>query len=807
MNSFGRDLKFTLRTLSRRPGFSFIAVITLALGIGSSVAIFSTVYGVLLRPLPYEHPEQLTVLWAQWLKLNTPRVSHTGGDFREYQRQLRSFSGLAAFGSIRQNITGGEEPAQVQVGWISRNFFDVLGVKPAFGRSFAPGEPSSSLILGDALWHRYFGADRSVIGRKVDLDGRPYTIVGVLQPGFRLHMSADVGMSTDVDLWRPPDEALHPEWWVIPELSGTNLRILGRLKPGVTTAQAQAELDSFSAQLRARYPDHATAGFHIIVQPLHKEVVGHIETALLVLQGSVALVLFIACVNVANLLLVRVQGRQREIALRLALGGGAFSVTRQILLESLVLSVLGGIGGVVLASWEIQLLLALKPAYFPRLDSVALNGPVLLFALGITLLATLLSGLAPAASISKWNIGTVLKEQSSSARGSGTRMSRILIVAEVALSLVLLLGAGLLLRSFSRLLEVRPGFEPKNLLTFSISLPGVRYQAPDGVDNFLERLEGRIAQLPGVVSASGAWPLPLDGQIWYATYRLPDRAKSGENLIADFRIIRPSFLKTMKTRLVEGRTFRDTERNAILIDRNVAEHNWPGQSPLGKTIYGEPLDKEVPLTIVGVVEPILYKDLRTEGRETIYLPSRGWAWIDTELYLVVRTARDPRSLITPIRRELQSLDPLLSMAKPKPMESYVHDAQASNRFALIMMAAFSLVAVLLAAVGLYGVVSYALSRRTREIGIRMALGAQRSRLLFGATRDGMLPTLLGIAVGIAGSFLLKSVFASLLFGVEPHDLLTYLGMTSLLVLVALGASLIPARRAIRLNPTLAIRQE
>ncbi len=806
-DSLVRELRFTFRTLLRRPGFAAIAILTLALGIGSSVAIFSTVYGVLLRPLPYPHPEQLTVIWAQWLQLKAPRVSHSGGDFREYQRQLRSFSGLAAFGSVRHSITGAGEPTQVEVGWVSRNFFDVLGVKPVLGRAFVANEPASSVVLGDELWRRDFGADPTVVGRKLQLDGRPYTILGVLPRGFRLHMSADVGMSTNVDLWKAPDETLHPEWWVTPELTGTNLRVLGRLKPGVTVAQAQAELDSLASDLRARYKDHAEAGFNLDVQPLHREVVGHVETALLILQGSVALVLFIACLNVANLFLVRVHGRQREIALRLALGGGTLSIARQILLESLVLSLLGGLAGVLLAHWEIQLLVALKPASFPRLDSITLSGPVLVFALFVTLLSAVLSGLLPTISIWRRNVGLILKETSAAARGSSTRLSRVLIVAEVALSLVLLLGTGLLLRSFSRLQDVRPGFDAKNLLTFSVSFPAARYQAPDGVDDFLKRLESRIRELPGVVSVSTLWPIPLNGQIWYATYRLPDRPRTGADPLADFRIIRPGLPEAIGARLIEGRLLEETERNAVLIDRTMAEHNWPHQSALGRTIYGSPLDKEVPLKVVGVVENIRYKDLRSDGRETIYLASRGWAWVDTELYLMVRTASDPTSLVAPIRRSLQDLDPLLSMAKPRPMESYIVDAQASNRFALIMMTLFSLVALVLAAVGLYGVVSYALSRRTREIGIRMALGARRSQIFLGSTRDGLLPTLVGIALGIVGSIALKSAISSLLFGVGPYDALTYLGVTAMLVAVALGASLIPARRAMRVDPTIAIRQE
>lgn len=807
MESLGRDLLFSVRSLRRKPGFTLVAIITLALGIGANVAIFSAIHGVLMRPLPYPEADRLTMLWAEWSKLDIPKVSHTGGDFLSYQRMARQFEGIAAVGSVRQNLTGGDEPAQVQVGWVSRNFFTVLGVKPIRGRNFQPREPSNSLILGNEFWQRHFAADPGVIGRTIQLDGQPFTIVGVLPRGFKLYMSADVGISTAIDIWKPPDETRSPDRWVVSELKLSTLRIIGRLKPGVSVAQAQSEMDRICEQLRAQYPDHAEAGFRVNLEPLHRAVVGHVEPALLAIQGAVGLVLLIACLNVANLLLARAQGRQREFAIRLSFGSGLSGVARQMLTEALVLAVAGGVFGVLLAYGGIRLLMALKPASFPRLESISIDGPVLAFAAAVMVVAALLAGLVPAVRIRGWNLSGVLKENSLQVQGGDSRLSKMLVIFEVALSLVLLLGTGLLLRSFVRLQDVRPGFDTDNLLTFSISLPGVRYQAPVDSTVFLERLEKDIRALPGVTSVATVWPLPLEGQIWYGPYVSPDRPAQDAQLLADYRVISPDYPKTIGARLLEGRYLRETDTHAILVDQRFAEQNWPGRSALGRTIQASPVSDLEKFEIVGVIENIRHRDLRSDGRETLYLPARGWSWTDWELCLVVRTATDPRTLIDPVREALRGIDPQIPMAKVRPMDGYVADALGANRFALALMLVFSVTALVLASVGLYGVVAYSLGRRTREIGIRMALGAQRSHIFAGALREGMVPVLLGIGLGLAGSFTLAKAISGLLFGVGMGDPLTYAAMAGLLVLITLLACFVPARRAVYLNPANAIYQD
>jgi putative ABC transport system permease protein len=797
----------SVRTLLRRPGFTATAIITLALGIGLNVATFSAIYGVLLRPLPYPHPDRLAMVWARWTTAGVPRVGHPGGDYRELQRQTQTFAGLAALGAVRQTLSGSDAADQVQVGWVSRNFFAVLDVKPSLGRDFTAGEGPSSLILGNELWRRSFAGDPGVLGRTVLLDGQPFVVIGVLPAGFKLLLPPGSGIPAAIDAWKPPDESRAPERWVTSNLELASVRIVGRLKPGVGLPAAHSELDGIAAHLRAKFPDHAAAGFQLYPVPLQEDVVRNVRPVLLALQGAVGFVLLIACVNVANLLLVRLRRRERDLVLRLCLGSGMARIMRQLMLECTLLAAAGCLLGIWLAQMAIALLHALAPANVPRLDSVSIDGPVLAFAVGVTGVAILLAGLLPILRLRRFDLMRAVGGLGPNLARRESRLDQLLIAAEVALSLVLLVGAGLMARSFMRLQEVRPGFEPRHLLTFAISLPGFHYQAPVGTNQILDRLEQRITQLPGVVATGAVWPLPLEGQIWYGPYRIPDQPLAGNTPpLCDYRVIDGSYPKTVGARILEGRGFADADRNVVLIDQQLAARNWPGRSAIGRTILATLLGFPLPLRILGVVENVRHQDLRSDGRETLYLPARQFSRTDQEVFVVVRTVGDPQALAAPIRGELHRLDPQIPMSKVRPMESYVADALAANRLALSLMLIFSAAAVVLAAVGLYGVVSHSLSRRTREIGVRMALGAQRGKIFWGAIRDGFLPALLGIVVGGAAALVLERFLASLVFGISPVDPLAYGGTAALLAAVVLAACCPPAWHAVRLAPTIAIRE-
>ncbi len=807
MDVLWQDARYALRALRTAPLFTLTAVVTLALGIGANVAIFSAVDAVLLRPLPYPESERLTAIWAEWRDNSFPRVSHTGGNFRRYQRDAQLFEGIAAVGSVRQNVTGREAAVQVQVGWVSENFFSVLRVAPILGRDFTPDEGPRSLILGHAFWQRYFAGDPGVLDRAVNLDGQPFTIVGVLPAGFKLQMASDVGISTDIDVWKPPDPVGNPNRWVVEDVNSSTLRLIGRLKPGVTLAQAQEEMDAIARQLREQFHGHAAVGFHLNVHSLHREVVGHVRPILLTLLVAVGLVLLVACANVANLLLSRAQTRQQEIAVRTSLGARPWRIVRQLMTEGLALAMLGGAAGLALGYGGVRGLVALEATNIPRLESVALNGRIVAFTVLASLLAVVLFGLIPALRAIRLDLNDVLKQRQDAGGSGRSRLSRLLIVVEVALSLMLLVGAGLLLRSAAELQGVRPGFDVENLLTFSISLPGVRYQAPVDTANFLQRFEEQITTLPGVNAVGTVWPLPLEGQIWAGVYAPREKAEADDLPMADFRVITPGYPATVGARLLEGRFLRETDSHAVLVDEKMARLNWPPNSAVGQRMFAAPGDELEEFEIVGVLETIRHADLKADGRETIYFPAEAWSWSDWELCLAVRTAADPLGLVGPIRSELQTLDLDIPMAKIHAMEDYVDDALAPSHFGLALMSIFAAVALILAAVGLYGVIAYTLSQRTREIGIRMAFGARSLDILRLVMKEGLGLTLFGVIVGTFGSLSFAKLVSGLLFGVSTSDPLTYGATAGLLTVVTLLACYVPARRASRINPVVALRSE
>ncbi|HEY7699949.1 MAG TPA: ABC transporter permease, partial [Vicinamibacteria bacterium] len=591
------DLRFALRSLAKAPTFTLTVVLILALGIGATVALVSVVKAVLIEPLPYPQPDRLVVMWAEWPDRNIHRLSHTGNDFREYQRRTRLFEGIAAIGSLRQNLGGGAEPAQVQVGWISENFFSVMEVSPILGRDFAPDEPASSVLLGCGIWQSQFGSDPEVLGKVIELDQSPYTVVGVLPRGFRLWHAADVGINMNIDLWKPPDPEGNPGRWRAKELDSSTLRILGRLKPEVTLEQAQAEMDAVSESLCRDYPDHERVGFHVNVQPLHREVVGGVEPALLALLGAVGAVLLIACLNVSGLLLVRSQHRQSEVAIRAALGGGPRHVLKLLLIESLLLGAAGGALGILLGAIGVDVLLSFDSGNLPRVSEVRTDATVLGIALATTLGATLLFGLLPAIRTSSPDLARFVSARRTPSAGS-RRLTELLVIAQIALSLVLLVGAGLLLRSFVELRAIRPGFDVRSLLSFSVSLPSRSYPPPAATSEFLDRFERRIRALPGVVSAGTVWPLPLEGQKFFGYYRTTEVAtEEGTLPVADFRISSPDYLKTLGARLLQGRYLREDDTAAVVIDETLLKKNWSDGRALEQKIWvaldSEPVEMRV----------------------------------------------------------------------------------------------------------------------------------------------------------------------------------------------------------------------
>jgi putative ABC transport system permease protein len=800
------DLAEAFRALRRAPLVSVLIVATLGLGIGMGTAIFSVVNAVLLRPLEYRDPDRLVHVRG---RLMTDRVEDAllpGGVFTALGEGSTRLEGLAGVASIRQNLTGTELPVQVQVGWISTNLFRLLGVRPALGRDFAADEPAGRLILSHEFWTRAFGADGAAVGRSVTLDGRPYEIVGVMPAGFRLRLPR---FPTDVDVWKAPDEWWqNGDVWSRKDMSAGILHLVGRLAPGATLAAAQSEMDALGMRLREANAELQRAGFAVALDPLHGAVVGKVSAQLWLLFGAAGCVLLIACANVTNLLLARGQRRAREIAVRLALGGARWRIARLLVLEALVLSLLGAVLAVALGAHGLRVLRALQPANLPRADAIALDATVLGFALVAAFVCTLLSGIAPALTATRRDLTADLHGGRATPSPHGHGLRAALVVAQIALSLVLLVGGGLLAASLLRLQAVSPGFDPDRLLTFSVALPGARYERPLQTDRFLRQLEQAVESLPGVESAGSVWPLPLAGVRWSDQY-VAGAVDAGRRAYAELRLVTPDLFETLRTPILEGHSFAPSDpRHSVIVSRRLAERAWPGQSAVGRSVLASPWGgAPQAFQVVGVVEDVRFQALREAPGETLYFDSHGWSWTDWEIDVVVRAAGDPRALIAPIRSELARLDALVPMAQVRPMREYLAADLAANRFALVLMGAFAGVALILALVGLYGVVACVVAERTREIGIRLAFGATRARIVALVVGQGARVAFAGALVGFAGAVASARLLSSLLYGVAPSDPLVLGGVASGMMLVALLASYLPARRAAGLDPVRTLRAE
>jgi putative ABC transport system permease protein len=814
LETLWQDLRYGARMLASKRSFTLIAVITLALGIGANTAIFSVVYAVLLRPLPYPEPERLTLLWTKLEKIgleqnwvSEPEVL----DFREQSQLFESFGVVQGSGFI---LTGNGEPEQLRGAQVSTNFFSMLGAKIRAGRDFAPDEEIPGApqvaILSHGFWQRRFGGEQSVINSTINLSGNPTTVIGVLPANFALMVPPEALVPASVDVWIP-----YAVDYAKQERDSHGLTVIGRLKPGVTLAQAREEMSGIASRL---YPLHYThTGFEVKVVSLHADLVKKMRPALLVLLAAVGFVLLIACANVANLLLGLAVAREKEMAIRAAMGAGRARLLRQLMTESVLLSMLGGALGLGLAVWGVEALLALSPADLPRIDEVSIDLRVLGFTFAVASLTGFFFGLIPAMKASRINLTQSLKEGSRSvAGGASQRLRSLIVIAEIALSLVLLVGAGLLVRSFFRLTRVDPGFNAHNVLTMKIAVPRSKYKDGEATASFYRHLLEKIQSLPGVESAAAISHLPLSGDYWGGTLTFEGVTANAEradlaSFEVDQRVITPDYFTTMKTSLLEGRFFNTQDVKGrpfvAIIDETLARRLWPNASPLGRRFtFGRFPDKpETWIEIVGVVRHIRHHRLESEVREQVYYPHAIASF--SGMTLAIRTASDPLNMVSAVNDAVRSLDPDQPVYSVRTMDELVAGALASPRFTLLLLLIFAGVAGMLAVVGIYGVMSRAVTQRTHEIGVRMALGAQVSDVVKLIVSHGVRLVAIGTAAGLAGAFLLTRLMASLLFNVSATDSATFIIIPLILAGVALGACAVPARRAAKVDPVVALRYE
>lgn len=799
MQGLRQDLKYAARLLLKKPGFTAVVVLTLALSISASTVVFSVVNALLLRSLPYSKPDQLVMLWGVFKSNNKAYAS--AANFREWQAQNKSFQSLAAYDMLRYNLTGRSRPEAVEVGLVSANMFSLLGVQPAQGRSFQPEEeqPANNhvAVISDGLWQRHFGAD-AALGKPLLLDGESYTVVGIMPPGF--------SFPDKIDLWIPltflPEE--------LADRGYNHLGVVGRLKPGVDLRQAQSEMGAMAKTQAEQYPNE-NAGRGLGLVTLQDSLVGDIRMALLILIGSVAFVLLIACANIANLLLARSSTRQKDIALRIALGAGRRRLIQQLLTESLLLSLLGGLVGLIFAYGGIRILTTVGPDNIPRLSEVAIDGRVLAFTLAVSVLTGIIFGLVPALQTTKTDLNESLKEgQRSSGGGSGKKSVRSwLVVTEMALGLILLIGAGLLIQSFQRLWQVEPGFNPHNVLTMSVSLSPPKYNSRVDVANFSKRLLQQLQSTPGVQAAGVVNQLPFSGRNLGLNFTVvghpqlrPEDAAS-----ANYRLISPNYLRALGIPLIRGRDFNEHDTNETppiaLINETLAKRYFPGEDPIGKQLNIE--GQKAPREIVGIIGDVKQIKLDSEVKSEIYVPFLQFPL--ASMSIVVRANTDPSSITSAVLSQIAVVDKDQPVFRVKTMDQYLSESMAQRRFSTILLGTFAALALTLAAIGIYGVLNYLVTQRTHEIGIRMALGAKQRDILKLVVGHGMLLSLLGIVIGIAAALFLTRIMSSLLYGVSATDPWTYIALSLVLAGVALLACIIPARRASKVDPLIALRYE
>jgi len=813
MNYWVQDFRYALRMLRKNVVLTGVIVASLAIGIGANSAIFSVVDALLLRPLPYPHPDRLAAVWLHSPAIGILRDWPSPGQYIDIQNQNHSFAQMALAQSRTVTLTGRDQPQRVDVLRTQSSLLTMLGAKALLGRTLLPEEdkPGKPLvaILSNGAWQRLFNSDPAIIGRSITLDGNPYVVAGVLPRSFILNAEVmpSEGPMDKVDIFLPlplgSDAAQRR--------GDENYNIVVRLKPGVSVQQAQADIDIIASRIREK--DKRGVSFGMDVVGLQEQVVGDVRRALLVLLGSVALVLLIACANVANLLLARAAGREKEVAIRTALGAGWKRLVRQLLTESILLGLLGGAAGLLVAQLSLFALRTINPGNIPRLDDIGINGTVLAFTFGLSLATGILFGLAPALRAIKVDLNSSLKAGGRSGQSSGGlhlkrhHLRGLLVVSELAFSLMLLIGAGLLIRSFVRLQSVAPGFTTDHVLTMQVAANDPKYRQDKAIASFWRELETRIAHLPGVAAEGTVSALPLTGTVgWGGVHVEGYTPPPGQELQVDNRTASVDYFRAMQIPLVAGRFFSQQDTmdmpRTVIIDQKFAQRFWPHNDAIGKHLWFDP---KKPITIVGVVGVVKQYGLETDGKIALYLPLQQNP--DRGMFLVVRSSSEDAGLSTAIVREIHAVDPAVVVYGFRTMQDRLYDSLARQRFSSTMLGAFAAFALLLAAVGLYGVMSYLVTQSTHDIGILLALGARSENIIGLVVRQGMQMTLIGILAGLAGAAALTRVIASLLFGVSTRDVATFLAVPVLLAAVAFAATVIPALRATSVDPLVALREE
>ncbi len=807
MQFFWQDLRYGFRALLRNPGFCAVAVLALALGIGPNTAIFTMVNAVLLQPLPVPDSGRVVMIWETQVKAGFDQFPVSAADFLDWQREAHSFDQMSAAFTIPEfglNVSGAGDPERVPAALASKEFLPALGIQPIVGRNFAPDEDlpggRPAVLISHALWQRRFHSDPAAVGRTLTVDGIARTVVGVVPPALGEIVAADLWLPTAID----PNN---------PQRGNHNYGVVARLKPGVTVAQARAEMAVIAARLEKQYPA-TNAGTGTILFPMAEMFAGRIRPVLLILLGAVGVLLLIACANLANLLLARAATREREIAIRGALGAGRLRLIRQLLTESLVLALGGGALGLALAVWGVRLLRSIVPDMFPMLQHMQVNTPVLAFTFGISILTGLLFGLVPAWRASHTDLNTTLKEAAgrSESAGGSHRIRSLLLGGEVALAVLLSVSAGLLLRSFVLVTEVNPGVRTANILTMNVSLPVTKYDTPVKRANFYKDLIARLDTLTGVRSAGAVMFLPLrvsilSFRVAVSGFTIQGRPPLGpdQQQDADYRTATPGYFSTMGIALRRGRLIDDHDDPAakavVLVNEALVRKYFPHENPLGQhLVMGKPLE------IVGVVADAKLYGLDTPVEPAVYLP-QAQAPGSSAMAIVVRTEGDPAALTAAVRREILRLDPEQPVSNVRTMQTVFADSLTLRRVSMMLLMVFASLALTLASVGVYGLTAYAVSRRTHEIGLRVALGASQSHILRLVVGRGLITSLIGSAVGVGAALLLTRGLAGMLYGITPRDPLVFAGVPLLLIAVSVLASYVPARRATRIDPLVALRYE